>query len=1585
MSEQPPASLTDADHERIDAYLHDLMSPTEAEQFERDCEARPELKAALGRAAQRLEALQRLPGLEASEGLVRRTLAKVERRRTTRLRWFVYYAFGSGGVAAAAAIVLMILGLYYANLTPTPWDLQVFGQRQAVPGSEASLRVRLVNRSNGAAVSGVPVVLYLADGQGRSDAVKLAEFVTDENGTGRPRFRWPDWNDGEYQLQIVAQTPSQPEQLAEPVVLRRQWKLMLSTDKPVYQPGQTIHLRALALRRPDLRPEAGRQAVFRVTDPKGNIIFKRSDVTSRFGIVSADCELANEILLGNYRITCEVGDTVSEATVEVARYVLPKFKVEIDVDEPYYQPGAKVRGTVFANYFFGKPVSGSAEIEVVTQEIRPTTLRKFDVRMNRQGEAAFEFTLPNQLIGTETESGDARIEILARVTDTAGQSQERRITRIVTARPLRLMLLPENGVLVHGVPNRIYVYATYVQGRPAAGTRLKISDQPNELVTNELGMAVFEVTPQGESVSLTVTAVDRNGLTASRTQVLMCGQVPDRDFVLRTDKAVYTGGETLRLTALGAGVEPVFVDLIRDGQTVLTTTVEVRDGKGELEVDLPADLFGNVEIVAYRFGTAGLAVRKSRSIFVKQAQELKITTIMNQEEFRPGQRATIGFEITDGEGKPTPGAISLAIVDEAVFSVMSQAPGMEKTFFTLEQERLKPIYAIYDWYPDHPGRRRGRDWDDFELALFSQLAQTDNARASMAQTGTDRAARPFASPDFNSVYSLRLTTFPSKQEQVDEERRRSEDTLLRLWAAYYVMLGLILYLALWLFVRPMWIVVAINAVLLGVAGCGGVFLLVATLGLFGADKSALPVSRSEAGNVKVEAMLPPQVGQEGQANQPGEAGSTESVRVREYFPETLLWRPEIITDDNGFAQIEVDLADSITTWRLTAGAVSGDGRLGGLQSGVRVFQPFFVDLNLPVTLTRGDEVSIPVVVSNYLNQEQQVEIRLEVQPWFELVEGEAEQSLRLEANQVLSRSYRIKVKQVGKHTLQVTAKSRFVADAVKRGIEVVPDGVPVEQVVNGDLQQPVSADFELPQQAIEGSGKLLVKIYPSAFSQLIEGLEGIFRQPYGCFEQTSSTTYPNVLALSYLRKSNQAAPEVEAKARQYIHLGYQRLLGFEVPGGGFDWFGRPPANVLLTAYGLMEFQDMALVHDVDPRLITRTRAWLLRKRDPDGSWSSEGRRLAAGDLGGGRDVGWETYLTTAYVAWAVFGSGNRDDSAETASTRRYLLARPPREFDNAYVLALTCNALIACQTPDAELVPYLERLQALKKTDAENKTVWWTLDAGQGTLFYAYGEGASVEATALALLALLEKNRYPADIRAGLAWLTRQRSQNGTFGTTQGTVLALKALLAGTGKPLGGGQERRIEIVLGDHRQELVIPADQDDVMKVIDLSDRLAAGRNSLRIGETSASASSFQILFRHHVPDSDQPPPQEPLTITLDYDKTNLAVGDTVEVTARIRNNMEVEAPMVILDLPIPAGFGILSEEWEGMVRDRRIEKYQANPRSVVVYLRSLPPGRELTLRYQLQATMPVKVTVPGARVYEYYNADRQGRSRSLLMEVR
>jgi uncharacterized protein YfaS (alpha-2-macroglobulin family) len=376
--------------------------------------------------------------------------------------------------------------------------------------------------------------------------------------------------------------------------------------------------------------------------------------------------------------------------------------------------------------------------------------------------------------------------------------------------------------------------------------------------------------------------------------------------------------------------------------------------------------------------------------------------------------------------------------------------------------------------------------------------------------------------------------------------------------------------------------------------------------------------------------------------------------------------------------------------------------------------------------------------------------------------------------------------------------------------------------------------------------------------------------------------------------------------------------------------------------------------------------------------------------------------TTAYIAWAVFAG--QEPGSEAASTRDYLLARRPETIKDPHTLALVCNALIAvratslpgenvtAKTEDGRNVrialtpvhPYLTRLESLKRTSEDGKQVWWEQAAGAQTTFYGSGRSGAVETTSLAALALLNGRMNPATTRAALTWIAAQKDARGTWHSTQATVLALKALLAGTGANLGGDKERRIDVVLGQaKKRQIVIPADQSDVMVQLDLSADLVEGNNALTLTETSDSGAGYQLAFRYHVPEAPIAKNQ-PLEITIDYDRTELAVGDVAIATATVINRMDAVAPMVILDLPIPAGFEIAADQLAELVGSRKIEKFQIGARKAVVYLRGLEPNKPLVLRYDLRAKTPVKVSVPAARVYEYYNPDKQAVSETKRMTV-
>ncbi|MBC7816464.1 MAG: DUF1559 domain-containing protein, partial [Planctomycetaceae bacterium] len=1609
-----------------------------------------------------------------------------QRSRTTK------WLFGTFALVGA---VLLALSIYAENLGPTPYDLRVLGQSELRPGTDASLRVLLVNRSNQRRpVANVPVSIELLRSATRQ-RVQLVSFRTDGQGTGRPKFRIPDWSDGECQLRVVADVAWMPwndEVFDRPVTLKRSWRLMLSSDKPVYQPGQTIRMRSLTLRRPDRRPVAGERAVFSISDPKGNVIFKQTGVTSSFGISSADCPLAEEITHGEYRLECQLGDTTSRETVEVKPYVLPKFSVAVEFQQTYYLPGEVVRGSVSAKYFFGQPVADATVTVNVTVEPRLATAARTDpsdrtntshgtnkspvphkshqisLRTDSSGRAEFVFPLPNSLIGRPQDGGSARVTFDIAVTDRAEQSQSKSLSCLVAAQPIQIEVIPEAGQLVPGVPNRIFVWTTYPDGRPAKtrvayARRAVLAGVPNggELTTSDLGVTVIELeafaqdSPDRTNITLTLQATDANGRTGRREVKL--GRRADGTFLLRTDKAVYDGGQTMQITALGQGAEPLFLDLLKDGQTLLTETISMRDGHGESQFDLPADLSGTLELVAYRFNSEGFPTRQSRVLQIRPANELSLEVKTDRPEYRPGETAKLTLQLRGHDGKPQPGAISLSAVDEAVFAVMSAKPGREQDFFNVEQELLQPALTAYPWTSGGSPKVAPRDRELFEQALFAQAGRgrSSSGRAEIIEQlrpflegAADEVSSVFNRPDWEQIlpegtippnvvkqlrsqssqHTLESESFSQKSETAAAQQRQWHQRLAPCWFMFFVAAGLC---------AVFYILRAISG---GSVGCVGfvasvvVICVLIALMLPAVQQAREAARRSQVRNdlkqfglalhnfQDIHGKLPDV------PNEPAPSGG-DPVRVRQWFPETLLWRPEIVTDDAGRATLDVPLADSITTWRLSASAVTSEGKLAALLADVRVFQPFFVDLNLPIALTRGDEISVPAVVYSYLDQPQTVKLTLDRADWFEPL-GETELSLELAPREVRSVRFRLRAKQVGSHKLLVTARAADIADAIQRDITVEPEGERIEAVFNGTLDQPASVVVDVPSAAIDGSAKTILKLYPSSFSQVVEGLDAIFQMPHGCFEQTSSTTYPNILALDYLHRSKisrnalasglklsqpdaSAFRLIEAKAREYIHLGYQRLLSFEVSGGGFEWFGHAPAHRTLTAYGLMEFEDMSRVIDVDPAVIERTRRWLLNCRQADGSWLPEGRILHEDPAGGGGDI--ERLRTTAYIAWAVFGSHNKTSPAPVATLARawgndqagqQSNANPrsgERGYDaergrtltflqsadvtnaDSYTLALLANALLAIEPTSPTTRNCLDRLLGRQRTSANGKLVWWS-NAGEGSnLFHGAGRTRDIETTALATLALLRVKQSPSVTRSALQWLITQKDARGTWHSTQATVLALKALVAATDQPLGDSQPRRIEVSIdGQRLREIVIPADQAEVVQQLDLTPHTTSGSHRIELVEPSGTGTTYQVTARHHRLGRQAALPASPLSIELTFDRTSLRLDETVTATAVVQNRSEAAVPMLLLELPIPAGFTPDRSDFEQLVRANRIAKFQQTPRTMVVYLRGLEADGRFTLTYRLVATQPVRVTTPAAVAFEYYAPENRSSSQPATLTV-
>jgi len=270
-----------------------------------------------------------------------------------RAKWVV----GGAAVFIAGAAVLVGLALHYANLPETVDDLEtiVLGQSRYVPGSQAALRVLVRQVGGGQPIAGAAVTVALQPTAG-GRPVEVFQGTTDQLGAADVAFTVPADLESAQTLIVETVSAQGSDRLEQAVTLDRDYKILLTTDKPIYQPGQVIHLRALALSSFDRVPASGSEIEFIVADGKGNKVFRQTVETSAYGIAAEDFQLANEVNTGNYKITAQMGNTSSERTVTVEHYVLPKFELAWATERSFYLPGERVQGSLTAEYFYGKTV-----------------------------------------------------------------------------------------------------------------------------------------------------------------------------------------------------------------------------------------------------------------------------------------------------------------------------------------------------------------------------------------------------------------------------------------------------------------------------------------------------------------------------------------------------------------------------------------------------------------------------------------------------------------------------------------------------------------------------------------------------------------------------------------------------------------------------------------------------------------------------------------------------------------------------------------------------------------------------------------------------------------------------------------------------------------------------------------------------------------------------------------------------------------------------------------------------------------------------------------------------------------------------
>lgn len=671
---------------------------------------------------------------------------------------------------------------------------------------------------------------------------------------------------------------------------------------------------------------------------------------------------------------------------------------------------------------------------------------------------------------------------------------------------------------------------------------------------------------------------------------------------------------------------------------------------------------------------------------------------------------------------------------------------------------------------------------------------------------------------------------------------------------------------------------------------------------------------------EMPAMAAPPMEREEMA-EPGPPGgpteTDEGIRIRQRFEDTALWEPSVITGPDGRASVEFEMPDNLTTWRAIARAIDRETRAGEGRETATVTMPLLVRLVLPRFYVEGDEGTAAAIVHNYTGEGKTVNVALTAEG--AQIQGEPRQQVSIPAEGIVRLTWRITATGPGEARFVVSADGGEGAqDAMETILPVVPSGVENVDAWAGSSDGNVSQTVTLPENALDGSGELVVTVSPSLAGPIFEALDYLTRYPYGCAEQTMDSFLPSVIVARTLERLDADRPEPEMLDR-YVNFGLQKLIRYQHDDGGWHWWEFDESDPYISAYivyGLKVADEAGYVGAEAP--MRRGVGYLINQ------------------------LGEERYARArAYLLWALaYADVWNRDSWEKAATA-FDATFEEREKLDAFSLASLGLALHRV-SQSGESAEAREGLAGAAREIAdqlegagirEGIGVHW---APEGRARYSWLNN-DVEVTSQVMRLMMAVKPESDTIDGAVRWLMAMREGKSWRSTkdTASAVIALTEYLEQSDElepnytanlSVGGEQVGRVQFSADD------VFADPETI--TVEAA-RLAAGDNALAIDKDGPGMIYWSARMHYLLPAEDAVPTTDDIVVNREYmlpaanpvEGGTQDPGDIVRVTLRLKANEDLHYAM--LEEPIPAGCEVIGgdeEPWNNPwdrreVWDRRI----------------------------------------------------------------
>ncbi|XP_046691610.1 CD109 antigen isoform X1 [Silurus meridionalis] len=706
----------------------------------------------------------------------------------------------------------------------------------------------------------------------------------------------------------------------------------------------------------------------------------------------------------------------------------------------------------------------------------------------------------------------------------------------------------------------------------------------------------------------------------------------------------------------------------------------------------------------------------------------------------------------------------------------------------------------------------------------------------------------------------------------------------------------------------------------------------------------------------------------------------EEPGQRKNFPETWLWLDTNLGESTT-ADFTLTVPDSMTSWVATAFVISGNLGLGlSAPAELRVSKGFFLSLNLPAYLVRGELLLLEVSLFNYLDMDVEVIVKVDESIMFEFVTSAGNESVLESIRQVSVWSqnssvvvFAIRATQLGQMPISVKASSLYASDSVLQTIVVKPEGR--EQLHTQTLflefdpkQTSLSreVEFNFPAAAVPGSLRAQVTAVGDILGPSISGLDTLIQMPYGCGEQNMIYFAPNVYVLQYLNSVGIKDEELRVKALSFMRQGYERELSYQRIDGSFSAFGDsdPSGSTWLSAFVLRCFLQAQQFIYIDKSVLLGATRWLLTQQNADGSFAEPGRVIHT-ELQGGLDG---PVSLTAYVLMALLEDNELKHTydSEVSTAMSYLTSRLSQGISSNYSLCLVTYALTLAESPSAGMA--LTKL--MNRAQMHDGVPTWS--TGMGVSESWQPRSTDIEMASYALLSLYKLGNMEQALKL-MKWLSQQRNHLGGYGSTQDTVIALQALSSFAS--LSSTEQINLSITVTS-KTATVATFSIDQTNYLLYQSQEIEAEKNlQLQVSAVGKGFALFQLTTFYNIETQELSRRRRSLmceTFDLKIHVMDDAMYNVnLYICFRLCEHQELsQTGMAILDVGLLSGFSLAQS---GIQLDELVRKVETSPGKIILYLDSVSKEESCV---KVPTTMDFIVTgVQDAvvMIYDYYEPTR------------